>query len=133
MLYCDDMMSGIFVKLDVIGRYCLAVLDKKTYGQVKAKSINSYGYGALGLLANSSSGWSKSLKDSTASKVFIVFIDTQEFVPRDSPKHEGSRGYLLGKKKVSEMMKANNIEGSAKELSFEEVMTLIKNENVKSQ
>jgi hypothetical protein len=131
MLYCDDLMSGIYVRLDVVGRYCLAVLDKETYGKVKSNSINSYGYGALGLLANNSSSWNKSLKDSTESKMYIVIIDTHDIVPRDSPKHEGSRGYLLGKKKVAELMKSNNMEGSARDLTFEEVLALVKTENVK--
>lgn len=131
MAYCDDIVSGIYVKLNVVGRYCLAVLDKKTYGNVKSNAVNSYGYSALGLLANSSSSWNKSLKDSTESKMYIVLVDTHEVVPRDSPKNEGSRGYLLSKRKVAEMMKSNNMEGSAKALSFEDVIALVKLENAK--
>lgn len=132
MIYSNDIMSGIYVKLDIVGRYCVSVLDKNTYGKVKGNSVNLYGMGALGILASNSVTWNKSLKDSTDSKRYIVFIDTKEIEPRDSPKNEGSRANLLGRKKVAEMMQHNNRDGSPKEMSFEEVIELIKIENAKS-
>ncbi|WP_188929438.1 hypothetical protein [Dyadobacter endophyticus] len=133
MIYSDDFLNGIFIKLDVVGRYCLSLLDKSTFNRVKAGSVNPYGGGALGLLANSSITWNKALKDSTDSKRYIVFIDTKSIEPADSPRKEGSRGNLLTRKKVSELMKNNNIEGEAKDMSFEEVIALIKSENAKSR
>lgn len=132
MVYSDDILNGIYVKLNIIGRYCLSILDKKTFNKVKAGSVNPYGVSALGILANSSISWNKALTDSTDSKHYIVFIDTKSIEPRDFPRRESSHANLLSRKKVTEIMKNNNIEGAAKDLSLEEVVDLIKSENSKS-
>ncbi len=131
LIYSHDIMTGFFVKLDIIGRYCVAILDKDTYKKAKASAFNPYGGSALGLLANSSTSWNKVVKDSADSKRYLIFIDTKLTEPKDFPRKESSYGNLLTRKKVAEMMKNNNVDGPAKELSFEEVIELIKSENAK--
>ncbi len=132
MMYSDDVINNVFVKLEVVGRYCLAILDRETLNEVRAGSVNPYGGSALGLLANSSITWNKSMKDSTDEKRYIIFIDTSVIAPFEYSEKVGSRGSFLRKKKVEEMMKSVNMERKARDLSFEEVMELIKDENAKS-
>lgn len=131
MIYSDDMSNGIFIRLDITGRYCVAILDENSYKKAKAGARDLYGLSDLGFFGKSFNIRSRTLKDSADGKRYLVLIDTKLIEPRDWPRKEGSHANLLTKKKLAGLMKDNKLEGSAKDLSFEEVIDLIKSENAK--
>ena len=137
LIYTDDTMNSFFIRLDIIGRYCAAVLDKDMFNKAKA-DVNNYpfaSFGAMGsgmwALSNNLVGWNRSLRDTTDSKKYIILINTDERFPKSFPRNDGSVGNLLTRKKVAQFMENNNMSGEAKNLSFEQVIDLIKKENAK--
>ncbi|MCP4178102.1 MAG: hypothetical protein GY756_10075 [bacterium] len=127
----------IFLKLDIIGKYCAIFLDKDT-------SINKitghydptqYYSGIFWMLYRGSQNWNKCYIDKTGNKKKILFIDTNKI--RSSIRSGNancSSGYLLNRKELKKIASDNpellkKIKN--KEITFEEVVEFIKSLNEK--
>ena len=123
-----DSTQGIFVKFNIEGRYCVVVIDKDS------PFINTsydYGGGLIGFLAGESGKWHKKWLDKEGVKKGIFIIDTVI----ENPNFHSSSAKILNAKRLKKLIKKNKLSidtKTLKELSFEEVMEIIKLANSKN-
>lgn len=70
--------DGLFIKLDVVGRFCLAVMDEDFTAQHNKASPSTYGGGIAGVLMNYGDMWGGGFFDTTGAKKKIFITDTKE-------------------------------------------------------
>ncbi len=118
-----------FIKLDVIGRYCLFFVSSESY--LNDIADNQYGLGLVGVLGNTIGKPKNSFVDKNNKKYSIHFIDTNELHKHGfgSKSFKVSISFLLTKRRLKKIIEKNNLELNAKELSFEEVIELFKGLN----
>lgn len=123
-----DSAQGIFVKFNLEGRYCVVAIDKNSPFM---SPTEHYGPGVLQLiLAEEASKWHKKWLDKEGVKKGIFIIDT---VIENSNFHSSS-AKVLNAKRLKKLIKKNKLPIDTKtltELSFEEVMDIIKLANSK--
>jgi hypothetical protein len=116
--YCDDInLNSYFIRLEVIGNYCVSALHPQVFAPPSANNIimSSIG-GAVGVLAGSYSTivWKNKSqwKDSyTGVQCPVLFLDLTEKGYNDYSQYrnESSRLYLITKKELSKLLKKHGI------------------------
>jgi hypothetical protein len=111
--YCDDIsMNSYFIKLEIVGNYCMSALTKKMLEPQSAGSTIGSSAGALGSLVGSYSdivwGIKSQWKEPNSNiKCPILFIDLSEKEYRDYSRYrnESCRLKLLTKKDFQKIAK----------------------------
>jgi hypothetical protein len=119
---------GTYVKFDIIGKYCAVFIDANSRKIVKHGG-NNYGGDLTGVLLAGSNKWGKNWLDVNGQKKKILFIDTSHIEEGMFATNNSSRGNLLTREKLSEIMGNNYQEIDLKTVSFEKVVEIIKELN----
>jgi hypothetical protein len=126
---------NLFVKFDIIGKYCAVFIDKKTPAIIKNSGNNSVYYGGglagalTGILVNASTKWNKNWKDKEGDAVKILFTDTSDTVEQFAARNSVSRANLLTRDKLRELIADKKTDVKIKDIPFEEVVEIIKQKN----
>jgi len=114
--YCNDIsMNSFFVKLDIIGHYCMASLPDYKFIPPSASNIFRYNNGTFGILAGNMSDWAfhgKSVwKYDSKKKCPILLTDLSEKEYRNFSwlRNESALLNLVTKKDLKKIMKKNNM------------------------
>lgn len=134
MLYFDDIyIENTFYKLDIVGRYCVIIIDED---EKYFKSDINYGLGLTNVLIsemekhkNKGYIWS----DKSGKKYCIILIDTIEKGNRTLDKNEGSSGSRITKKQLFKKLNINKETISFEKfelMNLEEILKLIDQFNI---
>ncbi len=129
LFYCNDMFSpGLYIKPDVIGRYCVFYTDKESLRLIHSYSPNTYGGGLTGLLINESKKWGKHWigENQEVIKIFIVDTKTLELIRK---KKSYAIWKILNRKNLNEILNLDFSEEKLNNLSLDEVKKLIIEKN----
>ena len=129
--YSSDVNSwGNWVKIDVIGKYCLIIINPKS-SLVRIIGNSNGGLGLEGLLNKESVKWGKNFVNNKKENVKIIFIDTENQSDPFMSRYKGSIGDLLSRKDLKKLSKKHNTDFDEENATFENVIDFIEQLNSK--
>lgn len=137
--YSNDLNHWeTFIKFDIIGKYCISIIDDNSPNILKSTSSSAYGGGLTGVLIAESNKWGKNWKDKDGNKKKILLINTQEILKKSLRRNASSLGNYMTKKQfeiIIDEAKVLVTDENVKKIEFEKVLEIIKiaNNNAKTQ
>lgn len=129
LFYCNDMFSpGLYVKPDVIGRYCVFYTDTQALRLIHSNSPNTYGGGLTGVLINESRKWGKNWTDENEEKIKIFIVDTKDLELKLKNKNH-ALWKILTRKNLNKILNLDLSEERLENISLDEVKNLIIEKN----
>ncbi len=129
--YSSDVNSwGNWVKIDIVGKYCLIIINPKS-SLVRQIGSNNGGLGLEGLLNKESVKWGKNFVNNKNENIKMIFIDTENQSDPFMSRYKGSIGDLLTRKDLKKLSKKHNIDFDEENATFENVIDFIEQLNSK--
>lgn len=129
--YSSDLNSwNNWVKIDVIGKYCLIIIHPKS-DLVRHIGNNNGGLGLEGLLNKESVKWGKNFINNKNENIKMIFIDTENQSEPFMSRYKGSIGNLLTRKDLKKLSEKHNVIFDDKNATFENVIEFIEQLNSK--
>jgi hypothetical protein len=125
----DFKVPFFFVKLDVEGRFCLAIMEP-SFLKPMDKQRGSYGGGLTGVLMKDSATWGGNYKDNDGNKKKIIFIDTKNLsisIPYN--RSHNAAGLLLTRDILKQLIGKDNITKDLSTYTVEEIVEIVENLN----
>lgn len=123
LFYSQDLnQQKTFVKLDILGKYCAAIIDKNSPNIVKT-SQTYYGGGLTGALIKESSTWGNNWEDKNEEKRKILFINCFNILPMTMAHNKASDGNFLTFNQLKILYP--KLKNAKEKPSFEEVLEII--------
>lgn len=135
MAYSNASTSpGIYVKPEVVGRFCIAVMDQSFVSFHNKNSPNYYGLGLTGAILENSGMWGGTYLDSSGEKKKILFTDTKHltYVIPNKGKNSGI-DFLKPKTLKILAERLGEYKGSKDEYTTEEVISIVETLNARSK
>lgn len=131
--YSSDLNHwGSYAKFDIVGTFCVIIIDDDSPHILQSKSQGYYGGGLVGGLASAlvaeSSKWGKNWKDKEGNKKKLLFIDTEKVKPQAMNRNASAHGNYLTKKELEKILEITEttLEEDIKDIHFEKIIELIK-------
>lgn len=128
----ESKMPGLFVRIDVKGRFCLAVMDQE--GEGSMKSVPTY-YGAglinaaAGAITESSTKGTGKFQDKEGVYKKVFFIDTKDLSFVVPYKSRNAPAELLTRSTLKWLVGKDKFEGSTDDYTVEEIIAIVEDLN----
>jgi len=127
--YSNDLhQPNVFIKLEIVGKYCAAFVDDGSPEIVRNAGTN-YAFGLVGVVITESVKWNKNWETRYGFKRKILFMDTTKKTSQGEV--AATPGNFLSRKKVRDFLKEHYPGREDDELDFDSVAALIKTLNGK--
>lgn len=121
--------NGLFVKQDILGRFCLAVMEEDFIQAHNKASPSTYGGGLTGVILNDSGMWGGGFFDSLGMKRKIFIADTKHLTVDIPYKGKSAHIELLSSSTLKWLTGKENYKGRKWEYTVEEIVALIEDLN----
>jgi hypothetical protein len=119
----------LYVKPDVVGRFCVIYANKETLRTINSFSNNYYGGGLTGALIKESEKWGKNWVDETGEKIKIFIVDTKKMELKHMRGYQNAAWKILDIKNIHEILELELSNDRLKEISLDEIKYIIEEKN----
>jgi hypothetical protein len=122
---------GIFIKPDIIGHYMLIVFDDETFGAFEKERAIYFGAGLTGYAMYKSVIAGGNFVDANGNKRKIIFINRDYHIADGYKLTKNSQALLLDRSIMVDLLKKNKVQRKPGEFTYEEIVGLINELNMK--
>lgn len=127
--YSSELQNAeVYIKADFKGKFCVFIMDENTSPIISSGGPN-YGGGLTGVLIKESEKWGKNWISKDGQKVKILITNTSNLELKHGFGHLNSDWKLLTRKNINDIFGLSFSEEEIKELTLENVKTLIMEKN----
>jgi hypothetical protein len=119
----------LYVKPDVIGRFCVIYADKETLRQIHSFSNNYYGGGLTGVLIKESEKWGNNWENENKEKIKIFIVDTENLELNHVRGYKNAAWKILDNMNINEILGLNLSKEQLKVISLDEIKKIIEDKN----
>lgn len=128
----QSQAPGMFIRLDIKGRFCLAIMDMESEGSMKG-APNYYGPGlinaAAGAIAESATKGVGKFQNEEGVYKMIFLIDTKDLSFVVPYKSKNAPAELLTKSTLKWLVGKDKFEGSKDDYTVEEIIAIVEDLN----
>jgi hypothetical protein len=122
----------LYVKPNVVGRYCVVYANKDYAKQIINYSVNYYGGGLTGALIKESEKWGRNWENQE-EKVKIFIVDTKKLELQHMNGYKNAAWKILDKNNINEILGTEFSKQEIDEISLQDIKEIIAKRNNERQ